>query len=100
MCIFFSKQIACIHIPIESDNGDVIHLYCVLNTIQLKFIYIDILCGLMFFKLLDATYPVPMSLYPHLYNQKLFLSVVQLPTNTGSLKESPQNNVISQKLIE
>lgn len=41
-----------------------------------------------------------MSLYPHFDNQKLFLSVVQLPTNIGSLKDSPQNNIISQKLIE
>lgn len=28
---------------------------------------IDILCDLMFFDMIDATYQVPMSLYPHLY---------------------------------
>lgn len=32
--------------------------------------------------MIDATYPVPMSLCPHLYNQELFLCVVQFHTNT------------------
>lgn len=72
----------------------------------------------MFINMIDATYPVPMSLCPHLYNQELFLCVVQFHTNTeacsaeqvftstcptcgaeGSLK-NPQKKMIPQNLIE
>lgn len=82
MCIFFNRMFVSVYISLLRVIFEILFIYIVFWKLLELITNIDILSDLMFFDMIDATYPVPMSLCPHLYNQELFLCIVQFHTNT------------------
>lgn len=80
MWIFFNRMFVPVYISLLRVIFEILFTYIVLWKLLELITNINILCDLMFFNMIDATYPVPMSLCPHWYNQELFLCVVQVYT--------------------
>lgn len=66
-CVFFSTECLYRYISLLRVIFEILFIYIVFWKLLELITNIDILSDLMFFDMIDATYPVPMSLYPHLY---------------------------------